>query len=137
MGLVLWLLNVYSFYQNATTFHRKAGHMVTKLAVLLFTFGFVFPPSMPGFAQEGSKQEEAKETAAQEKAEHHKTAKQARWTGIIVRSDKDGSTLSVRKSASSTERTIHYDSSTRWTTQEHGKVKDIDASEVKDGDRVI
>ncbi|HTM17539.1 MAG TPA: hypothetical protein VL135_11560, partial [Terracidiphilus sp.] len=37
------------------------------------------------------------------------------------------------------ERTVEYDSSTRWVSQEHGskKVNDIDASRVKEGDRVI
>ena len=35
--------------------------------------------------------------------------------------------------------TVQYDSSTKWVSQEHGskKVNDIDASQVKDGDRVI
>jgi hypothetical protein len=37
------------------------------------------------------------------------------------------------------EKTVEYDSSTKWVSQEHGstKVNDIDASQVKDGDRVI
>jgi hypothetical protein len=40
---------------------------------------------------------------------------------------------------STDERIVKYDSSTRWVSQEHGskKVNNIDASEVKDGDRVI
>jgi Ni/Co efflux regulator RcnB len=59
--------------------------------------------------------------------------KEARWSGTIVRSDKDGSTLTVRRRGASMEKVIHYDSSTKWT-----KGKDaIDASQVKDGDRVI
>jgi hypothetical protein len=68
-----------------------------------------------------------------------KMAKQARWEGNVIRSDKDKSTLTVRKVGSSLERTVQYDSSTRWVSQEHGskKVNDIDASQVKDGDRVI
>ena len=34
---------------------------------------------------------------------------------------------------------MQYDSSTQWVSQEHGskKVNDIDASQVKDNDRVI
>ena len=37
------------------------------------------------------------------------------------------------------EKIVQYDSSTRWVSQEHGskKANDIDASQVKDGDRVI
>jgi hypothetical protein len=40
---------------------------------------------------------------------------------------------------SNDERTIHYDSATRWVSQEHGskKVNEIGATQVKDGDRVI
>ena len=112
--------------------------MVKKLLALLFTSVLVFSLSMPVFAQEGSKKEEAKETSAQEKAEK-KAAKQARWEGIVMRSNKDKSTLTVRKRGSSVEKIIHYDSSTQWTSQEHGskKVNNIDASQVKDDDRVI
>jgi hydrogenase maturation factor len=34
---------------------------------------------------------------------------------------------------------VQYDSSTKWVSQAHGskQVNDIDASQVKDGDRVI
>jgi Domain of unknown function (DUF5666) len=73
---------------------------------------------------------------AQEKMDK---GKQARWEGNVVRSNKDKSTLTVRKVGSSLERTVEYDSSTRWVSQAHGskKVNDIDASQVKDGDRVI
>ena len=74
---------------------------------------------------------------AQEKMD--KMGKQARWEGNVVRSNKDKSTLTVRKVGSSIEKTVEYDSSTRWVSQAHGskKVSDIDASQVKDGDRVI
>ncbi len=66
-------------------------------------------------------------------------AKEVRWEGNITRSDKDKSTLTVRKVGGTLERTVMYDSSTRWVSQYHGdaKVNDIDASQVKDGDRVI
>jgi hypothetical protein len=77
---------------------------------------------------------------AQEKIEKpDKTAKQGRWEGNVIRSDPNKSTLTVRKVGSTDERTVHYDSATRWVSQEHGskKVNDIDASQVKDGDRVI
>jgi len=75
--------------------------------------------------------------SAQEKMD--KMAKQDRWEGNIIRSSQDKSTLTVRKVGSSEERTVTYDSSTRWVSQKHGskKANDIDASQVKDGDRVI
>jgi hypothetical protein len=65
--------------------------------------------------------------------------KEARWEGRIIRSDKAGSTLTVRKSGSTVEKTCVYDSSTKWVSQYHGdkKVNDIDAGQVKDGDYVI
>lgn len=73
--------------------------------------------------------------AAQEKAGKMKSSAtaQARWHGTIVRSNKDNSTLTVRRRGQSVEKIIHYDSSTKWTA---GK-KTIDMSEVKDGDDVI
>lgn len=57
--------------------------------------------------------------------------KQGRWHGIIVRMDKEGSTLDVRRD--NTVRTIYYDSSTKWT--EGTKV--IEMSEFKEGMDVI
>lgn len=67
------------------------------------------------------------------------SAQSARWEGIVARSNKNKSTLVVRAKASNDEKDIHYDSSTRFTSQEHHskKVNDIDASQVNDGDRVI
>ena len=99
--------------------------MVKKLLTLLFTSVFAFPLSMAVFAQEAPAQA--------------KPAKEFRWEGVVIRNDKDHSTLLVRKVGSTLERTVEYDSSTRWVSQEHGskKVNDIDASQVKDGDRVI
>jgi hypothetical protein len=66
-------------------------------------------------------------------------AKEDRWEGNVIRSSPDQSTLTVRKLGGTAEMTVHYDSSTQWVSQEHGskKVNDIDASQVKDGDRVI
>ena len=68
-----------------------------------------------------------------------KTAKQDRWEGVVIRSSSDKSTLTVRKGGSSVEKTVVYDSSTKWVSQEHGSktVNDIDASQVKENDRVI
>src|ERR1700674_1270639 len=65
--------------------------------------------------------------------------KQAHWEGIIIRSSKPDSSLTVRKVGSSVEKTVVYDSSTKWVSQYHGakKVNDIDASQVKEQDYVI
>ena len=109
--------------------------MVKKLLVLLFASLLAFTLSV--FAQDAPKETKAQEKA-EEKAEK-KAAKPARWDGIVTRVNKDKSTLNVRKMGGSHERTVEYDSSTKWVSQEHGKkkVNDIDADQVKDGDRVI
>ena len=100
--------------------------MVKKLVILLFTSVLAFPLSTVVFAQEAPAQKKAAQA-------------EARWEGTVIRSSQDKSTLTVRKVGSSEEKTVQYDSSTRWVSQEHGsnKVNDIDASQVKDGDRVI
>lgn len=68
-----------------------------------------------------------------------KDKKQARWEGIVTRSDTSKKTLTVRQRSSNLEKYVMYDDSTRWTSQEHGskKVTDIDPSQVSDNDRVI
>ena len=76
-------------------------------------------------------------TAKEKEGKMGAAQKEARWTGTIVRSDKDAGTLTVRKDGSTTEKVIHYGSETKWTKQEKGKVEPIDPSQVKDGDRVI
>ncbi len=102
--------------------------MVKKLFTLFCGSVIAFSLSTAAFAQAAP---------AQEKMD--KKAKHARWEGVVIRSDPDKSTLTVRKVGSNDERTIHYDSATRWVSQEHGskKVNEIDATQVKDGDRVI
>jgi copper oxidase (laccase) domain-containing protein len=67
-----------------------------------------------------------------------KAAKQDRWEGNVVRTSPDKSTLTVRN-VDNVEKTVAYDSSTKWVSQYHGDktVDIIDASQVKDGDRVI
>ena len=99
--------------------------MVKKLLTLVFTSVLAFPLSTVVFAQEAPPQKKA--------------AKESRWEGTVIRSSPDKSTLTVRKVGSSDERTVQYDSSTKWVSQEHGskKVNDIDAGQVKDNDRVI
>jgi hypothetical protein len=76
---------------------------------------------------------------AQESPTPAKSAKEVRWEGNVVRSSSEQSTLTVRKLGGTAEMAVHYDSSTRWVSQEHGskKVNEIDATQVKDGDRVI
>jgi len=115
--------------------------MVNKLFVLLFASVLAFPLSTAVFAQDAPKETKAQEKAEEkaEKKAEKKAAKPARWEGIVTRVNKDKSTLNVRKVGSSQERTVEYDSSTKWVSQEHGKkkVNDIDADQVKDGDRVI
>jgi hypothetical protein len=97
---------------------KKEEYMVKRLLPLLFTFLLALPLSTVAFAQHA--------------------AKEARWEGIVIRSNPDKSTLTVRD-RNSVETTVQYDSSTRWVSQEHGskKVNDIEASQVKDNDRVI
>jgi hypothetical protein len=99
--------------------------MAKKLLTLLFTSALTFPLSTAVFAQEAPTQKEA--------------VKEARWEGVVTRSNPDKSTLTVRKVGSSVEMTVAYDSSTKWVSQEHASktVNDIDASQVKEGDRVI
>lgn len=111
--------------------------MVKRLLTLLFTSVLALSLAMPVLAQENTKKEEAQGPPAQGKAET--PAKVARWEGMVVRSSTNQSTLTVRKSGSTAVKIIRYDSSTQWTSQEHGskKVNKIDASQVKDGDRVI
>ncbi len=69
--------------------------------------------------------------AAKEKKEKPAATKEDRWHGIIVRSNKENSTLDVRKG--NVTKTIHYDSSTKWTKGTGA----IDPAEVKDGANVI
>jgi hypothetical protein len=109
--------------------------MRKRVMTLLFAVVFVFWLSLPGLGQEGAKKEEKSAAAAQDKADK----KPGRWEGIITRSSPDKSTLTVRQRSSGAEKTIEYDSSTKWTAEEHHakKVNDIDASQVKDGDRII
>lgn len=68
-----------------------------------------------------------------------KKAKPGRWEGRIVNSNKADSSLTVRKTGSSLEKTIKYDASTKWVSQYHAdkKVNDITAEDVKDEDYVI
>ena len=97
--------------------------MLKKQIILLLGLVLTFPLAMAVIAQEAPAK-----------------AKEARWEGNIIRTSKEDSTLTVRKVGSQTlERTVRYDSSTKWVSQYHGdtKINNIDASQVKEGDRVI
>lgn len=96
--------------------------MLKKLLGLLFALALIFPLTKAVLAQESAAK-----------------PKQARWEGRVVRSSQADSTLTVRKSDSNIERTIVYDTSTKWVSQYHGnkKVNAIEPSEVKDDDYVI
>jgi hypothetical protein len=59
-------------------------------------------------------------------------AKDDRWSGIIQRSNKDQSNLTVRRG--NIERTVVYDSNTKWTKEGN---KPADMGDFKDGARVI
>jgi len=89
--------------------------LVVVLLGVLVTMGFVVSTSV----------------AQEQKEKPAVAAKEARWRGMVVRFNKDASTLDVRKGA--IERKIYYDSSTKWTKGE----KTIEMSEVKDGSVVI
>ena len=76
----------------------------------------------------------APRTIAQENKEKEQKASraaEARWSGVIVRLNQDVSTVTVRKQH--IEKTIHFDSATKWTKGTHN----VDMSLFKDGDRVI
>jgi hypothetical protein len=111
--------------------------MVRKTLAVLFGSALVLALSIPLLAQEGSNNAGAASQQTSEKK--GKAAKESRWEGIVVRSNKDKSTLTVRKIGSNSEKTVHYDSSTVLTSQEHGSkhVNHINADQIQDNDRVI
>lgn len=60
-----------------------------------------------------------------------KAAKEDRWSGTIIRSNKDASTLTVGRS--NIEKTVVWSSDTKWTEGS----KSAEMSAFKDGSRVI
>jgi len=72
--------------------------------------------------------------AGQETEKKVSAVKPVRWSGGIVRMDKDGMTLTVRKKGGMMEKVIHYDASTAWTKVDKTKV---DPGTLKEGDRVV
>jgi hypothetical protein len=87
--------------------------------LLLAVFAAIAPAVQNATAQEANEKKAA-------------STKEFRWHGRIVRSNKDMSTLDVRKGH--IERVVHYDSSTKWTKV---NTETIQPSDVKDGDVVI
>jgi len=96
--------------------------MVKKQLTLLFALVLTFPLAVVVFARQAAA-----------------PAKEVRFEGRVARLNKDNSTLTVRKSGGSLEKTCKYDSSTKWVSQYHAdkKINDIDASQVKEEDYVI
>jgi len=72
--------------------------------------------------------------AGQETEKKVSAAKGVRWSGAILRMDKDGMTLTVRKKGGMMEKIIHYDASTAWTNKAKATV---DPGTLKEGDRVV
>jgi hypothetical protein len=99
----------------------RRENMVKKQSTLLFALVLTFLLATAVLSQEAAK------------------SKEARWEGLVARSSKEHSTLTVRKSGENAEKTCEYDSSTKWVSQYHAdkKINNIDASDVKDGDYVI
>ncbi len=93
--------------------------MLKKMAVLSFIAVLVFSLPTTGFAQ-GAK-------------------KEGRVEGRVVRSDSDKSNLTVHVRDTETDKTVYYETTTKWVSQYHGekKINTIDASQVKSGDQVI
>jgi hypothetical protein len=96
--------------------------MLKKLAGLLFVVTVVCSLFASGFAKDSDKKG---------------GDKQDRVEGAVVRTST--STITVRDRGTGTEKTVHYDESTKWGSQYHGskKVNMIEPKEVKDGDQVI
>jgi hypothetical protein len=112
---------------------RKRGDKIVKKLLTLGLLGLMsvlaVSLSLPMWAQDAAATQKKEASAA----------KKDRLEGVIIRSNKDKSQLTVREAKSHVERNVVYDSATKWTSQEHGSktVNKIDASDVKDGDRVI
>jgi hypothetical protein len=65
--------------------------------------------------------------------------KEDRVEGRVAYSNKDKSTFAVTATSGGSQRIVHYDASTKFSSQFHGdkNPKAIEAGEVKDGDYVI
>lgn len=90
--------------------------------VLVILLATVF--AVLGFAARSS-------VAKEKKAKPAAAAKEQRWSGTIIRSSKENSTVTVRKG--NADKVVHYDASTKWTKGTAA----AEMSEFKDGSRVI
>jgi hypothetical protein len=100
--------------------------MLKKQLALLVTLVLTFPLATAVFAQDAPAKSKSK-------------SKETRWEGRVERISKDQSSLTVRQSGGSAEKTCAFDSSTKWVSQYHAskKVNDISSGDVKEGDFVI
>ena len=96
--------------------------MLKKQLTLLFASVLTFPLATAVFSQKAPAK-----------------PKEARWEGMVQRSNKEQSSLTVRQTSSSAEKACVFDSSTKWVSQYHHdkKINDIDPGQVNDGDYVI
>jgi len=84
------------------------------------------------FAAAGVAAQEQAAPKKEKKAKESSSTKADRWSGTIIRSNKDNSTITVGKGT--VEKTVVYDANTQWTKMN----KPVsDSSEFKDGTRVI
>ena len=94
--------------------------LVVLLAVAFAVLGLTAPNSL-------AKEKKVKAAAAEQGS---------RVAGTVVRINKEGSTITVRtQEKGGTERTVHYDASTKWTKAKGTKEANMD--EFKEGSRVI
>lgn len=122
--------------------------MVKRWTALVFAGLLLVWLSVPVLAQDTEKKDDST-GMAQDKGDMskgdmskgemgEKKGKQDRWEGVVSRSNKDKSTFTVRQRSSNAEKTVKYDSSTKFVEAEHhAKPKEIDADQIKDGDRII
>jgi hypothetical protein len=101
---------------------KRREKIMKKQLTLLFALVLTFPLMRAVFAQEAPAK-----------------SKEVRFEGRVERSSKEQSSLTIRQTGGTVEKTCVFDSSTKWVSQYHAdkKVNDIDASQVKDGDYVI
>jgi hypothetical protein len=101
---------------------KRRENIMKKQLTLLFALVLTFPLMRAVFAQEAPAK-----------------SKEVRFEGRVERSSKEQSSLTIRQTGGTVEKTCVFDSSTKWVSQYHAdkKVNDIDASQVKDGDYVI
>lgn len=106
--------------------------MMKKLFTLVVLSALIFSLATPVLAGGAQGKEKAKGPTPD------------RWEGIVTAKNEAKSALTVRQSQGTggragAEKTVTYDATTKWVSQEHASktVNNIDAGQVKEGDRVI